>query len=76
MQPASSLEPLPFPGVWPQDCDDRPAPRDREGQFHTQVFEGYARYEPAVEEGLRQMFVAGVSTRPGYHSHPVYNRTE
>ncbi len=37
-------------------------PRDREGQFQTQVFENYARYEPQVEEGLREMFVAGVST--------------
>src|SRR5690242_12849554 len=42
--------------------EDLKVPRDREGQFQTQVFEGYARYEPAVEEGLRQMFVAGVST--------------
>jgi putative transposase len=37
-------------------------PRDREGRFHTQVFEGYARYQPQVEEGIRDMFVAGVST--------------
>lgn len=37
-------------------------PREREGVFHTQVFERYARYEPQVEEGLRDMFVAGVST--------------
>jgi putative transposase len=42
--------------------EDLKVPRDREGQFQTQLFEGYARYEPAVEEGLRQMFVAGVST--------------
>jgi transposase-like protein len=41
---------------------DLNVPRDREGQFHTQVFERYARYEPAVEEGLRDMFVAGVTT--------------
>jgi putative transposase len=38
-------------------------PRDREGQFHTQVFERYQRYEPQVAEGLTQMFVAGVSTQ-------------
>lgn len=38
-------------------------PRDREGQFHTQVFEHYNRYEPQVAEGLTQMFVAGVSTQ-------------
>jgi putative transposase len=37
-------------------------PRDREGQFHTQVFERYRRYEPQVAEGLTEMFVAGVST--------------
>jgi len=37
-------------------------PRDREGQFHTQVFERYQRYEPHIAEGLTQMFVAGVST--------------
>lgn len=38
-------------------------PRDREGQFHTQVFERYQRYEPQVAEGLTHMFVAGVSTQ-------------
>jgi len=37
-------------------------PRDREGQFHTQAFDRYKRYEPQVAEGLTQMFVAGVST--------------
>ncbi len=37
-------------------------PRDREGQFHTQVFERYRRYEPQVARGLTEMFVAGVST--------------
>jgi putative transposase len=38
-------------------------PRDREGQFHTQVFERYRRYEPQVAQGLTEMFVAGTSTR-------------
>ena len=38
-------------------------PRDREGQFHTQVFDHYSRYEPQVAQGLTEMFVAGVSTR-------------
>jgi putative transposase len=42
--------------------EDLQVPRDREGQFHSQVFERFARYEPQVEEGLRDMFVAGVST--------------
>jgi len=37
-------------------------PRDRAGQFHTQAFERYSRYEPHIAEGLTQMFVAGVST--------------
>jgi putative transposase len=38
-------------------------PRDRAGQFHTQTFERYSRYEPHIAEGLTQMFVAGTSTR-------------
>ena len=37
-------------------------PRDREGQFHTRVFDRYSRYEPQVAQGLTEMFVAGVST--------------
>jgi transposase-like protein len=37
-------------------------PRDRAGQFQTQLFDSYHRYEPQVEAGLTQMFVAGVST--------------
>ncbi len=43
--------------------EDINVPRDREGQFHTQVFERYKRYEPHIAEGLTQMFVAGTSTR-------------
>ncbi len=42
--------------------EDIKVPRDREGQFHTQAFERYQRYEPHIAEGLTQMFVAGVST--------------
>ena len=42
--------------------EDLHVPRDREGQFHTQAFERYSRYEPHIAEGLTQMFVAGVST--------------
>jgi transposase-like protein len=42
--------------------EDLHVPRDREGQFQTQVFERYSRYEPQVAEGLTQMFVSGVST--------------
>ena len=42
--------------------EDLHVPRDREGDFHTEVFDRYSRYEPEVAEGLTQMFVAGVST--------------
>ena len=42
--------------------EDLKVPRDREGEFHTEVFERYNRYEPEVAEGLTQMFVSGVST--------------
>src|SRR5260370_41148387 len=37
-------------------------PRDREGQFHSQVFERCSRYEREVAEALTQMFVSGVTT--------------
>ena len=43
--------------------EDIKVPRDREGQFHTQTFERYSRYEPHIAEGLTQMFVAGTSTQ-------------
>jgi len=42
--------------------EDLKVPRDREGHFHTQVFDRYSRYEPHIAEGLTQMFVAGVSS--------------
>jgi putative transposase len=42
--------------------EDIHVPRDREGQFHTQVFDRYSRYEPHIAQGLTQMFVAGTST--------------
>jgi putative transposase len=42
--------------------EDLSVPRDREGQFHTQVFERYSRYEPEVAEALTEMFVSGTST--------------
>jgi putative transposase len=42
--------------------EDLKVPRDREGAFHSQVFERYKRYEPEVAEVLTQMFVSGVST--------------
>src|SRR6266496_4839773 len=43
--------------------EDIKVPRDREGHFHTQVFERYSRYEPHIAEGLTEMFVAGTSTQ-------------
>jgi len=43
--------------------EDLKVPRDREGQFHTQTFERYSRYEPHIAQGLTQMFVAGTSTQ-------------
>jgi putative transposase len=43
--------------------EDINVPRDRQGQFHTQAFERYKRYEPHIAEGLTQMFVAGTSTQ-------------
>jgi putative transposase len=42
--------------------EDINVPRDRAGQFHTQAFERYSRYEPHIADGLSQMFVAGTST--------------
>jgi len=41
--------------------EDMNVPRDREGQFHTQAFERYSRYEPHIAEGFAQMCVAGTS---------------
>ncbi len=42
--------------------DDLKVPRDREGEFHTQVFDLYSRYQPQIEEGITEMFVSGTST--------------
>lgn len=42
--------------------EDLNVPRDREGAFHSQVFERYNRNAPEVAEALTQMFVSGVST--------------
>ncbi len=40
--------------------EDLSVPRDRAGQFQTQVFERYGRYEPEV--AVTEMFVSGTST--------------
>src|SRR5260221_1160479 len=42
--------------------EDLKVPRDRAGEFHTQVFERYNRYEQQVADGLTEMFVSGTST--------------
>src|SRR5437588_3711598 len=42
--------------------EDLSVPRDRAGQFHTQVFERYGRYEPEVAEALTEMFGSFTST--------------
>jgi transposase-like protein len=47
--------------------EDLNVPRDRAGEFHTQAFEQYCRYEPQIAEGLTQMFVAGASTQKVGH---------
>jgi putative transposase len=43
--------------------EDLEVPRDRAGDFHTQVFDRSQRDVPQVAEGLTQMFVAGVRTQ-------------
>ncbi len=42
--------------------EDLQVPRDRAGEFHTQIFDQYNRYEQQVADGLTQMFVSGTST--------------
>lgn len=43
--------------------EDLEVPRDRAGEFHTQIFDRYNRYEQQVADGLTQMFVSGTSTQ-------------
>lgn len=67
MQPAAAkgIAMAPTPVIWsPLEAriEEIKVPRDREGQFHTQVFDRYSRFEPHIAEGLTQMFVAGTST--------------
>jgi len=45
--------------------EDLSVPRDREGQFQTQVFERYGRSEPEGAEALTEMVVSGTSTHKG-----------
>jgi putative transposase len=48
--------------------EDLKVPRDREGHFHTQVFDRYSRYEPHIAEG-RDGDVRG------RHEHPQGRRS-
>ena len=43
--------------------EDLQVPRDREGQFHTQLFERDSRYEQQLADGLTEMFLSGTSTQ-------------
>jgi putative transposase len=43
--------------------EDLEVPRDRAGEFHTQIFDRYTRYEQRVADGLTEMFVSGTSTQ-------------
>ena len=43
--------------------EQRQVPRDREGQFLTEVFERYQRMTGNVEEAVLEMYLPGVSTR-------------
>ena len=43
--------------------EDLQVPRDREGQFHTQLFDRDSRYEQQVADGSTEMFVSGTSTQ-------------
>lgn len=38
-------------------------PRDRAGEFVPDLFDRYRRFESSLEEAIRQLFIAGVSTR-------------
>src|SRR5690606_36173848 len=43
--------------------DDLQVPRDRRGEFHTQVFEPYQRRDGWLEEAVIHMYKGGMSTR-------------
>ena len=57
---------------------DLQVPRDREGKFHTQLFDRYSRYEEQVAEGLTQMFGSRdqhpQSGRSGAHPHGSHSQ--
>lgn len=47
--------------------DDLQVPRDRRGEFQTQVFEPYQRREGWLEEAVIHMYKGGMSTRDVAH---------
>jgi transposase-like protein len=47
--------------------DDLRVPRDRNGEFHTQVFEPYQRRDGWLEEAVIHMYKGGMSTRDVAH---------
>src|SRR5947209_20584902 len=61
---AKAIATAPTPVIWPPRRVGwrRSKSQETAGQFHTQAFERYSRYEPHIAEGLTQMFVSGVST--------------
>ena len=59
--------------------EDLKVPRDREGQFHSQVFERYSRYEPHIARSVSLRCLwrepaprkSEKSLKPCWESHPV-----
>lgn len=45
------------------EIKDLNVPRDRQGEFHTQMFEPYARRDNWLEEAVISMYKSGMSTR-------------
>lgn len=45
------------------NIDDLSVPRDRNGEFHTQIFEPYQRRDGWLEEAVIQMYKSGMGTR-------------
>lgn len=45
------------------NIDDLSVPRDRNGEFHTQLFEPYQRRDGWLEEAVIQMYKSGMGTR-------------
>jgi transposase-like protein len=50
-------------------------PRTRSGHFRTQVLARYQRREPVINEGIKQVFLLGVSTRQASRALATRGRT-